>query len=77
METSSAHEPITDISDMTCPPDLSLLPVMLPILWMKDREKGMGCFIFRKKQAGRSTQLEFEAGENVGVLKWEGGIYKW
>lgn len=40
---------------------------------MKDSEKGMGSFIFRKKHAGRSTQFEFDAGENVGVLKFKGG----
>lgn len=47
----------------------SLIPVTPPIFWMKDKEKGIGRFIFRKKHAGRSTQLEFDAGENVGVLK--------
>ena len=48
---------------------LSISPVALPILWIKDREKGMGWFIFRKKQAGRSTQLELVTEEKDGVLK--------
>lgn len=43
--------------------------VALPSLWMKESEKGMGRFILRKKQAGRSTQFEFVTVEKEGVLK--------
>lgn len=43
--------------------------VALPSLWIKDSEKGMGQFILRKKQAGRSTQLELVTVEKEGVLE--------
>lgn len=45
------------------------LQVALLILLMKAVEKGIGRFIFRKKQAGRSTQLELVTVEKAGVLK--------
>ncbi len=46
------------------------LQVALPNLCIKDSEKGIGRFILRKKQAGRSTQLELVTVENEGVLKY-------
>lgn len=51
------------------PPILKLVsPVVFPILCMKERENGVGRFILRKKQAGRSTELEFVTEEKEGVL---------
>lgn len=43
--------------------------VALHSLWMKESEKGMGRFILRKKQAGRSTLFELLTVEKDGVLK--------
>ena len=37
--------------------------------WMKEREKAIGWFNFRKKHTGRSTQLELVTEEKEGVLK--------